>query len=173
MARERFSEQIREALTQVEEQRDDAVVYLSAIKLLLDVLARGHGTRQCGQEIAGALVQQLAVESCAVTLLDPTDEAVLAGFATQAHRHGGPRGGIGEAGSLALARLVKPGLNPTCFRRLEDGGFQAVAPGELAVEGFFVLPFAIGGEAGGALVLHSLVAPAQLFARGRALALVA
>src|SRR5436309_15569707 len=103
MARERFSEQIREALTQVEEQRDDAVVYLSAIKLLLDVLARGHGTRQCGQEIAEALVQQLAVESCAVTLLDPTE---LAGFATQAHRHGGPRGGRGEAGWRARARAV-------------------------------------------------------------------
>ncbi len=32
---------LREALAVVEEQRDDALVYLSAIKLLLEVVARG------------------------------------------------------------------------------------------------------------------------------------
>ena len=42
MTKERWSAQIREALAQVEEQRDDAVVYLSAIKLVLDVVARGQ-----------------------------------------------------------------------------------------------------------------------------------
>jgi signal transduction histidine kinase len=174
MARERLSPQIRRALAEVESQRDDAVVYLSAIKLLLDILARGHPTRQCGQEIAEALVQQLGLETCAVALCDdPEGELVLGGFATQAQRLGGPRGGLDEAGWLVLARLVKPGVNPTCFRRLPDSSFEAVAPGELAGEGFLVLPFAIGGEAGGALVLHSLVAPGQVFARGRALALVA
>ena len=69
MSRERWNEHIREALAEVEEQRDDAVVYLSAIKVLLDLLARGHGVRQCGQEIAEALVQQLALETCVA--LDP------------------------------------------------------------------------------------------------------
>jgi signal transduction histidine kinase len=174
--RERSSQQVREALAEVEEQRDDAVVYLSAIKVLLEVLARGHATRQCGQEVAEALVQQLALETCALVLTedrDRGDDAVLAGFATQAQRLGGPRGGIGEAGWLALARLVKPGPSPSCFRRMPDDSFEAVAPGDLAGEGFLVLPFQIGGEAGGALVLHSLVAPAQAFGRGRALALVA
>jgi hypothetical protein len=107
MGRERGQEQVREALAEVEEQRDDAVVYLSAIKVLLDVLARGHATRQCGQEVAEALVQQLALETCALVLTeDRGDDAVLAGFATQAQRLGGPRGGIGEAGWLALARRV-------------------------------------------------------------------
>ncbi len=174
MTRERFNEHIREALAEVEEQRDDAVVYLSAIKLLLDVLARGQPTRQCGQEIAEALIRQLSLETCAVVLdHDPGEGTILAGFATQAHRHGGRRGDLGEAGWLALTRLVKPGLTPTCFRRMPDDSFQAVAAGDLVGEGFLVLPFAIGGEAGGALVLHSLVAPAQVFARGRALALVA
>src|SRR5262249_17754539 len=43
---------------------------------------------------------------------------------------------------------------------------------ELAGEGFFVLPFTVGGEAAGSLILHSLVEPAQAFARGRALALL-
>src|SRR5438093_1524762 len=42
MAKERLQEHIREALAEVEEQRDDAVVYLSTIKVLLDVLARGR-----------------------------------------------------------------------------------------------------------------------------------
>src|SRR6266849_6573167 len=46
MSRERWNEHIREALAEVEEQRDDAVVYLSAIKVLLDLLARGHAVRQ-------------------------------------------------------------------------------------------------------------------------------
>ena len=73
MSRERWNEHIREALAEVEEQRDDAVVYLSAIKVLLDLLARGHTVRQCGQEIAEALVRQLALETCAVGLCDEPD----------------------------------------------------------------------------------------------------
>ena len=174
MAREPANERLRDALAEVEEQRDDAVVYLSAIKILLDVLARGHSTKQCGQEVAEALVHQLGIETCAVVLTeDPGEDSILAGFATQAQRLGGPRGSIGEAGWLALARLVKQGPTPVCFRRMADGGFHAVAPGDLAGEGFLVLPFAVAGEAGGVLVLHSLVTPAQTFARGRALALVA
>jgi signal transduction histidine kinase len=165
---------IRAALAEVEAQRDDAVVYLSAIKRLLDVLARGHPTRQCGQEMAECLVHELALETCAVSLCDPHDgELALTGFATQAQRLGGPRGALGEAGWLALARLVKPGVSPTCFRRIADGSFEAVAPRDLDGEGFCVLPFAIGGEAGGALVLHALASPAQTFARARALGLVA
>ena len=173
MAREPANERLREALAEVEEQRDDAVVYLSAIKILLDILARGHATKQCGQEVAEALVHQLGIETCAVVLTeDPGDDSVLAGFATQAQRLGGPRGGIGEAGWLALARLVR-GPSPSCFHRMPDGGFNAVAPGDLTGEGFLVLPFAVAGEAGGVLVLHSLVTPAQTFARARALALVA
>jgi len=170
----RWRERVREALAEVEEQRDDAVMYLSAIKLVLDVLARRHGARQCGQEIAEALVQQLALETCAIALREGRDgELVLAGFATQAQRLGGSGGGLGEAGWLALANLIGPGVTPTCFRRMPDGGFAAVSAGDLASEGFLVLPFAVGGEAGAALILHSLVAPAQVFARPRALALVA
>ncbi|HYY05895.1 MAG TPA: HAMP domain-containing sensor histidine kinase [Candidatus Limnocylindria bacterium] len=172
MSRERWNEHLREALAEVEEQRDDAVLYLSAIKVLLDLLARGHAVRQCGQEIAEALVQQLALETCAVGLCEPGGELTLVGFASQGQRLGGPRGGLGESGWLTLARLVRPGVSPTCFRRRPDGSFDAVAPGELAGEAFFVLPFAVGGEAGGALVLHSLVSPAQVFTRGRALALL-
>jgi signal transduction histidine kinase len=163
---------LREALAAVEEQRDDALVYLSAIKLLLEVVARGHATPQCAQEIAETLVQQLALETCAVALYDPASTLGLAGFATQSQRLGGTRNALEEAAWVTLARLVNPGVTPSCFRRLGDGSFKAVAVGELDGEGFLVLPFAVGGEAGGALVLHSLVAPAQTFARPRALALV-
>jgi len=174
MARERWNDHIREALAQVEEQRDDAVAYLSTIKVLLDLLARGPAVRQCGQEIAEALVQQLALETCAVALCEePRGDLTLTGFATQAQRLGGPCGGLGESGWLALARLLKPGMSPTCFRRRTDGGFDAVSPGELAGEGFFVLPFAVSGEPGGALLLHSLASPAQAFTRDRALSLLA
>jgi len=173
-AKKRATDQIREALAQVEEQRDDAVVYLSAIKVVLEILARGHGARQCGQEIAEALVQQLVLETCAVAVDDDRNgELALIGFATQGQRLGSPSGGLAEPGWLALARLVRPDFGPTCFRRMPDGSFEAVAPTELRGEGFLVLPFAIGGETGGALVLHSLVTPAQVFGRPRAVTLLA
>src|SRR2546428_2493907 len=151
MSRERWNEHIREALAEVEEQRDDAVVYLSAIKVLLDLLARGHTVRQCGQEIAEALVRQLALETCAVGLYDePDSDLTLVGFATQAQRLGGPRGGLGESGWPPLPRPVKPGVSPTCFRRRPQGSLDAVAPGEPAREGFLVLPLAVSWGAGGA-----------------------
>src|SRR5689334_6436680 len=175
MAKERLTRRVRAALAEVEEQRDDAVAYLSVIKVLLDVLARCDDMRRVGQDIAEALVAQLALETCAVAVLrdrgvgddgaPDARELGLAGFATQAQRLGGPRGGLGEAGWLALARLVRAGTTASCFRRLGDGSFESVAPGDLTGEGFLVLPFAIGGEPGGALVLHSIVTPAQTFAR--------
>jgi signal transduction histidine kinase len=170
-----WGEQMRHALVEIESQRDDAVVYLSAIKLVLDVVARGNGSRQCAQEIAEALVQQLMIEACGVAVREGREnELVLTGFSSQAQRLGGPGDrGLEEAGWLTLAQLVGRGVEPTCFRRQPDGGFQQVKAGELTSEGFFVLPFPVGGETSGALVLHSLVAPAQVFARGRALALVA
>lgn len=170
----RWGERFRQALSEVESQRDDAVVYLSAIKSVLDVLARGHGTRESGQAIAEALVQQLSVETCALGLRDrQLGDLGLVGFATQGHRLGGPGSGFGETGWLALARLVGSGAAPVCFRRLPDGSFQAAGAAELVDEGFLVLPFSVGDEAVGALVLHSLVGPAQVFGRARALSLVA
>jgi signal transduction histidine kinase len=173
MAREPLAEHVRDALAQVEEQRDDAIVYLSTIKVVLDLIAHGGGLERCGQEIAEALVAQLGIETCAVALSDEHRRLRLGGFATQAQRVGGPRGGLDERGWLALAGLVRPGVDPTCFRRLADGSFEATAPGALAGDGFFVLPLAVGDELGGALVLHSLVAPAIVLARGRALGLLA
>jgi signal transduction histidine kinase len=170
----RWGERFRQALAEVESQRDDAVVYLSAIKAVLDVLARGHGTRESGQAIAEVLVHQLAVETCAIGLRDREAGGLgLVGFATQGHRLGGPGSVVGESGWLALAKLVGSGTAPVCFRRLPDGSFQSAGVAELVDEGFLVLPFSVGDEAGGALVLHSLVGPANVFGRARALSLVA
>src|SRR5438876_2035196 len=167
-------ERTRRALAEVEEQRDDAVLYLSTIKLVLGVLARGHRLRACGQEIAEVLVRQLAVETGAIVLADGAGgELALAGFATQSQRLGGSAGDLDERGWLMLARLVGPAVQPVCFRRVTDGGFVAVAPAELADEGFLVLPFTVAGDPGGALALHSITAPTQAFARSHALALVA
>src|SRR5213593_373315 len=167
-------ERTRRALAEVEEQRDDAVLYLSTIKLVLGVLARGHGLRVCGQEIAEVLVRQLGVETCAIVLADgPEGELALAGFATQSQRLGGGGGDLDEGRWLLLAQLLGTGVEPACFRRVSDGGFVAVAPAELADEGFLVLPFTVAGDPGGALALHSITAPTQAFARSHALALVA
>src|SRR2546427_260721 len=126
----------RRALAEVEEQRDDAVLYLSTIKLVLGVLARGHGVRVCGQEIAEVLVRQLAVETCAIVLADgPDGELALAGFSTQSQRLGGGGGDLDEGRWLLLAQLIGTGVEPTCFRRVPDGAFVAAAPAELADEG--------------------------------------
>src|SRR5438552_387592 len=92
-------ERTRRALAEVEEQRDDAVLYLSTIKLVLGVLARGHRLRACGQEIAEVLVRQLAVETGAIVLADGAGgELALAGFATQSQRLGGSAGDLDELG---------------------------------------------------------------------------
>ena len=164
MSEERVREHIRKALAEVEEQRDDAVVYLSTIKVLLDVLAHGQAMSECGREIAQGIVRQLALESCAIVLAEERQgELALAGVAGE---------GPGEDGWLALAQLLRPGDSAACFRRTRTG-FEAIPPGGLTGEGYLVLPLAVGGEAAGALVLHSLVAPAAVFARQRALALVA
>src|SRR5439155_1434380 len=107
---------------------------------LLAVLAGGHPAPQCGREIAEALVRQLALESCALVLSEQRDgEPTLAGVA------GRP---IDESCWLALAALLEPGAAAACFRRTRDA-FEAIAPGELAGEGFLVLPLAVGGEAAG------------------------
>jgi signal transduction histidine kinase len=167
-------ERVRAALAEIEEQRDDAVVYLSTIKLVLEVIGRCQGEAQCAQQVAELLVGQLMVETCAIVVHDgPQGAATLAGFATQAQRLGGPSQGLGETGWLALVRLLGTHTEPVCFARTPDGGFTGVSASELVGEGFCVLPFAVAGEAGGALVLHSLVTPALTFARSRALGLLA
>jgi signal transduction histidine kinase len=169
-----IDERTRSALAELESQRDDAVVYLSSARSLMEVVARGHGVRACGHEVAQVLVRELGVEACAVTLRDGEHGPIwLGGLATQADRLGGPGSKITEASWLAMARLIGPQQEPTCFRRDVQGNFLSLPIADLADEGFLVLPFRVGDEMGGALVLHTLVAPAQVFGRAPALGLLA
>jgi signal transduction histidine kinase len=169
-----IDERTRLALAELEAQRDDAVIYLSSARSLMDVVARGHGLRASGHEVAQVLVRELGVEACAVTLRDGDQGAAwLGGLSTQAERLGGPGSKITEAGWLAMARLVGPQQEPTCFRRDPQGNFIAIPIADLDGEGFLVLPFSVADEMGGALVLHTLVAPAQVFGRAPALGLLA
>src|SRR2546428_13468801 len=140
----------RRALAEVEEQRDDAVLYRSTIKPVLGVLARGHGLRVCGQEIAEVLVRQLAVETCAIVLADgPDGELALAGFSTQSQRLGGGGGDLDEGRWLLLAPPIGTRGEPTGFRPASDGAFLAAPPAALAAQGFPWLPFTAGGAPGG------------------------
>jgi signal transduction histidine kinase len=170
-----FDERARRALAELEAQRDDVLVWLSSARAILEVATRVLGVRGCASAIAQQLVAQLGLEASAVALREGDGDGNtlwLAGVATQAERMGGPVHDVSEAGWLALARLGAPDGAPTCFRRTADAGFAAVALSELDGEGFLVLPFQAGGETAGMLVLHTLVAPAQAFGRGPALAML-
>jgi hypothetical protein len=164
----------RSALAEVEAQRDDAVAYLSAARGILNVLARGGGVRACAQESAETLVTELRVEACAVVLREISGGTTwVAGLASQADRLSGPSAAVVETAWLALAGLVGHASTPVCFRRDADGGFETTPLCELRSEGFVVLPLALDDRPGGALVLQMLTAPAQAFARGSALTLLA
>ena len=161
-------------LHEVETQRDDLLVYLSAARAILDVCATGRGVHVTSQELAVVLVRELGVEACAITLREgPTEPLRLRGFAAQSDRFGEPWPSLHETGWLTLAGLVGTGGEPTCFRRDGDGGFTAVAPTELVTEGFTALPFIVGDERSGVLVLHTVVAPGQQFGRIQGVALLA
>ena len=163
-----------QAIADLEAQRDDALVYLSAIRSVLDVVARNQGVRACAQAIAQVVVQELHVESCVVALREAAGAPFeLHGHATQGQRFGGPSRGPNEKSWVAMAQLVDGGQGPAFFRGERDGSFTAVAPQELLGEGCMVLPFSVAGERSGALVLHVLIEPLQAFARRASLGLVA
>ncbi|HXJ33957.1 MAG TPA: HAMP domain-containing sensor histidine kinase [Candidatus Eisenbacteria bacterium] len=165
---------VRDSLAEVETQRDDLLVYLSAARSILDVCAGAHGVKATAQELAVVLVRELGVEACAVTLRERADAPLrLVGFAAQSDRFGEPFPVLPENGWVTLARLVGTGADPVCFRRDDDGGFSAVTPTALTSEGFTALPFSVGDERDGVLVLQTIVAPSQLFGRLQGVALLA
>jgi signal transduction histidine kinase len=164
----------RDPLQEVETQRDDLLAYLSAARAILDVCAGTHGMRGTAQELAVALVRELGVEACAITVRDGASEPLrLRGFAAQSDRFGAPWPSLPENAWVTLAGLVGTSAEPTCFRRDGDGGFTAVSPSELVSEGFTALPFTVGDERSGVLVLHTIVAPGQSFGRIQGVALLA
>src|SRR4029453_18278030 len=74
----------RASLHEVETQRDDLLVYLSAARAILDVCAGTHGMRGTAQELGAALGRGLGVQAGAITVRDSADEALrLRGFANQ------------------------------------------------------------------------------------------
>jgi signal transduction histidine kinase len=165
---------VRDSLAEVETQRDDLLVYLSSARAILDVCAGSHGVAATAQELAVVLVRELAIEAAALALRERGEAPLrLAGFAAQSDRFGEPWSTMAESAWLTLAGLVGTRTEPTCFRRDADGGFTAVRPAQLESEGFTALPFAIAGERHGVLVLHTVVAPAQLFGRIQGVELVA
>jgi signal transduction histidine kinase len=164
----------RDPLHEIETQRDDLLVYLSAARSILDVCATAHGLRATSQELAIVLVRELGVEACAITLREGATEPLrLRGFAAQSDRFGAPWSNLPESGWVTLAGLVGTAAEATCFRRDRDGGFTAVPPVDLQTEGFTALPFSVGDERSGVLVLHTLVAPAQQFGRLQGVELLA
>jgi len=164
----------RDPLYEIETQRDDLLVYLSASRAILDVCANARGVRATAQELAAVLVRELGVEACAILLRDrPNEPLQLRGLAAQSDRFGAPWPTLGTSGWLTLGGLVGPSGAPTCFRREAHGGFTAVVPADLVTEGFTALPFAVGDERSGIVVLHTLVAPAQRFGRIQGVALLA
>ena len=141
---------------------------------MLSVLKRGYGVRACAQEVAHTLVLQLGVEACAVVLREPGNGTLwLAGVASQADRLGGPSTPDADTAWLTLAGLVGPERDPVGFRRASAGDFVVTPVGELRDDGFLVLPLGFDDAPGGALLLRLLAPPAQGFARGSGLALVA
>lgn len=168
------AERTRDALCEVEAQRDDAVTYLSTIRVLLCTLAEDAGPEGLAQQIAAAIVENLGVETCAVIIRDrATAPLRLAGVASQGERLGSPGSGPDEQQWLALAERAAGAEEAVGCTRAGDGQWNIAPLGEVRGEVFVALPLTVAGERAGFLVLHHLAKPAQDFARTRALALLA
>jgi len=131
-----MSDERRAAPLRGREQRTTPSLSLD-IKLVLGVLARGHGLRVCGQEIAEVLVRQLAsrpAPSCSPTgrrrarargLLDAVAAA-------------GWRGGDLDEAVAAARPLIGTGVEPRASAASRMA-LRRSRPAELADEGFLVL----------------------------------
>ncbi len=165
---------LRETLATVEAQRDDAISYLGIIRSVLGALRRMPGLRACAREVATILIQDLHAESCAVLVRgEGSARSAVLGFATQAEHLGAPAEPYGVETWIELADQVGARDPLVWLKPSADGGYEPLAPGELAGESFQVIPFTIGDERRGAIVLHRLVAPAQTFGSDAAMPLIA
>ncbi len=165
----------RQALAQVEADRDDTITYLSTIRVVMEVLGRGRGFDPICQEIAETLVEELGAETCAIAVRDRPDEAFrLRGFANQSQRVGDVPAPTpnGETTWLSAATLMATSAEPSCYRREPDGTLKEASDVGAGV-GIYGLPCRIGGERNGLVILEYVSAPGQQFARRQALALVA
>lgn len=142
-------------------------VYLSTLKALLD--AANGAAEERAQGIAEAVVQELAVETCAVALRRH-GEAVprLVGHA---RRWDAGTLALDEPRALALARLAIGDEGPRCFVR-RNGSFAPSRASELDGEACVVLPVDAGEGACATLIVHAADAAASLGPHLRALGLV-
>jgi signal transduction histidine kinase len=165
---------LRDTLATVEAQRDDAISYLGAIRSVLGALRRMPGLRACAREIAGILTHELRAESCAILARgEGSSRSSVLGFATQAETLGGPSEPYGVETWIGLADSSVVAEPFTWLTPSASGGWQLLGPGEFAGETFQVIPFAIGDERRGTIVLHRLAAPAQTFSSENGLPLIA
>jgi len=148
----------------------EPAVYLSTLRALLD--AASGVAEERAQGIAEAVVQELAVETCAV-MLCRHDEPV-ARLIGHARRWDAGARALGDADALAVARLAVADGGPfCCTRRGGVGSFTAVRVTELEGEGCVVLPVDAGGRGSASLVVHAHDAAGGLVPHLRALGLVA
>ena len=165
---------LRDTLATVEAQRDDAIAYLGAIRSVLGALRRMPGLRACAREVASILTHELRVESCAIlSRADGSPRSSVLGFATQAETLGGPSDPHGVATWIELADSSAVSEPLTWLKQSASGGWELLGPGEFAGESFQVIPFLIGDERRGTIVLHRLAAPAHSFATENAIPLIA
>jgi signal transduction histidine kinase len=174
------AETARGALAEVEAERDDLINYLATLRLVMEILERGRTFEQTCQEIAETLVAEIGAETCVVAIRDaPEAPFRLVGFANQSQRLGEAelRTSITESTWLTAATLMAARGEASTFRpsyrQTPDGALVAAADDGDGDAGLLGLPFEVGGERNGVIILEYVTAPGQQFARRHALALVA
>jgi signal transduction histidine kinase len=165
---------LRDTLATVEAQRDDALAYLGTIRSVLGALRRMTGLRACAREVASILTRELHAESCAILARgEGSARSTVIGFATQAEGLGGPAEPYGVEAWIELADRVPAGEPLAWLQPSANGGWEPLRLDQLAGESFEVIPFTIGDERRGTIVLHRLVALAHRFAGEHAMPLIA
>jgi signal transduction histidine kinase len=168
-------ERTRSALAEVEADRDDTITYLSTLRVVMEVLERARSFEQACQDIAEGLVAELGAETCVLAIRDRPEEPLrLRGFANQSRPLGDPepRETTTESTWVTAATLMVARGVAAAYRRGPDGSLAEVDDVGLDA-GLFGLPFRIGGEPNGVIMLEYLSSPSQRFARRPALVLVA
>jgi signal transduction histidine kinase len=168
-------ERTRSALAEVEADRDDTITYLSTLRVVMEVLERARSFDQACQNVAEGLVSELGAETCVLAIRDRPEESLrLRGFANQSQRAGDPepREAVTESMWVTAATLMAARGAAAAYRRDASGSLVEVDDVGLD-SGLFGLPFRIGGEPNGVIMLEYLSSPTQRFARRPALVLVA
>jgi signal transduction histidine kinase len=147
---------------------NESAVYLSTLRALLE--AASGAMEERAQGIAEAVVQELAVETCAITLRRHGE--ATARLVGHARRWDAGTRVLDEERALALSRLVVGDEGARCFVR-RNGSFAPSHAADLVGEACVVLPVDAGPGAGALLLVHAEDAGATLVPHLPALGLVA